>query len=80
MAIEDKAARLIREDKVWPLQGKLYAVQGDSGTYLVGVVAESQASAPKLLSFCTCPSEELNCSHAIAARDAYESTYYQPER
>ena len=55
-----KAARLVCEKRVTPLDALTFKVEGDHDTYLV--VLENDAA------FCTCPSTDPACSHVRAAR------------
>lgn len=57
-AVMAKGMRLADEGRASELRGRVFQVEGDSGTYMVAIVKEGE--------LCTCPATGT-CSHVVAA-------------
>jgi uncharacterized Zn finger protein len=62
LTIQQKAQRLVEEDKITPLGNGRFTVEGDHGLYDVRLVDAGEA-----FGWCDCPATARYCSHLVAA-------------
>lgn len=71
--LKEKAKRLRRDRQVvlveWGPRRADALVAGDHGHYRVRLYDEGKGP---IKAFCTCPSAEIRCSHALAALEAWQ--------